>query len=86
KRDKHAGLARRGLRVRTRNYPARLISLISLGFRDTLEMKLAEQHRVYHNLDWSHSSLGYLTPAEFAALDGPQVRLPPPPLLLLILE
>jgi putative transposase len=37
---------------------------------------LAEQHRVYHNLDRSHSSLGYLTPAEFAALDGPQVLLP----------
>ena len=37
---------------------------------------LAEQHRVYHNLDRPHSSLGYLTPAEFAALDGPQVLLP----------
>ena len=37
---------------------------------------LAEQHRVYHNLDRPHSSLGYLTPVEFAALDGPQVRLP----------
>ena len=30
---------------------------------------LAEQHRVFHNLDRPHSSLGYLTPAEFAALD-----------------
>ena len=37
---------------------------------------LAEQHRVYHNLDRPHSSLDYLTPAEFAALDGPQVLLP----------
>ncbi len=37
---------------------------------------LAEQHRVYHNLDRPHSSLGYLTPAEFAALDGPQALLP----------
>ena len=37
---------------------------------------LAEGHRVYHNLDRSHSSLAYLTPAEFAALDGPQVLLP----------
>ena len=37
---------------------------------------LAEGHRVYHNLDRPHSSLGYLTPAEFAALDGPQVLLP----------
>ena len=37
---------------------------------------LAEQHRVYHNLDRSHSSLGYLTPAEFAALDGPKALLP----------
>jgi len=37
---------------------------------------LAEQHRVYHNLDRPHSSLGYLTPAEFAALDGLQVLLP----------
>jgi len=37
---------------------------------------LAEGHRVHHNLDRPHSSLGYLTPAEFAALDGPQVLLP----------
>jgi Integrase core domain len=37
---------------------------------------LAEGHRVYHNLDRPHSSLGYLTPAEFTALDGPQVLLP----------
>ncbi len=37
---------------------------------------LAEQHRVYHNLDRPHSSLGYRTPAEFAALDGPNVLLP----------
>ncbi len=37
---------------------------------------LAEQHRVCHNLDRPHSSLGYLTPAEFAALDGPKVLLP----------
>jgi putative transposase len=33
---------------------------------------LAEQHRVYHNLDRPHSSLGYQTPAEFvASLAGP---------------
>ena len=31
---------------------------------------------MYHNLDRPHSSLGYLTPAEFAALDGPEVSLP----------
>jgi len=30
---------------------------------------LAEQHRVFQNLDRPHNSLGYLTPAEFAALD-----------------
>jgi len=30
---------------------------------------LAEQHRVFHNLDRPHSSLGGLTPAEFVALD-----------------
>jgi len=28
---------------------------------------LAEQYRVFHNLDRPHSSLGYLTPAEFVA-------------------
>ena len=38
---------------------------------------LAEQHRVFHNLDRPHSSLGYMTPAEFvASLDEP-VLLPP---------
>ncbi len=37
---------------------------------------LAEQHRVYHNLDRPHSSLGYLTPAEFAASLTEQVPLP----------
>ena len=31
---------------------------------------LAEQHRKYHNLDRPHSSLGYRTPTEFAALQG----------------
>ena len=35
---------------------------------------LAEQHRVYHNLERPHSSLDYRTPAEFAAsLPGPAV-------------
>jgi putative transposase len=37
---------------------------------------LAEQHRVYHNLDRPHSSLGYLTPAEFAASLTEEVPLP----------
>lgn len=36
---------------------------------------LAEQHRVYHNLDRPHSSLGYMTPAEFAAPQGEPVLL-----------
>jgi len=37
---------------------------------------LAERHRVYHNLDRPHSSLGYQTPAEFAASLAEQVPLP----------
>ena len=37
---------------------------------------LAEQHRVYHKLDRPHSSLDFLTPAEFAALDGPRFYSP----------
>ncbi len=37
---------------------------------------LAEQHRVYHNLDRPHSSLGYLTPAEFATSLAEPVLLP----------
>jgi len=37
---------------------------------------LAEQHRVYHNLDRPHSSLGDLTPAEFAATLPQQASLP----------
>jgi len=37
---------------------------------------LAEQHRVYHNLDRPHSSLGYQTPAEFAATLTEQALLP----------
>ena len=37
---------------------------------------LAERHRVYHNLDRPHSSLGYLTPAEFAASLTEHVPLP----------
>ena len=37
---------------------------------------LAERHRVYHNLDRPHSSLGYLTPAEFAASLAEHVPLP----------
>jgi len=37
---------------------------------------LAEQHRVYHNLDRPHSSLGYQTPAEFAASLDEEVPLP----------
>jgi putative transposase len=38
---------------------------------------LAEQHRVFHNLDRSHSSLGYMTPAEFVASLDDLVLLPP---------
>ena len=37
---------------------------------------LAEQHRVYHNLDRPHSSLDYQTPAEFAASLAEEVPLP----------
>jgi putative transposase len=37
---------------------------------------LAEQYRVDHNLERPHSSLGYLTPAEFAARSVPPVLLP----------
>ncbi len=37
---------------------------------------LAEQHRVYHNLDRPHSSLGYQTPAEFAASLAEEIPLP----------
>ena len=37
---------------------------------------LAERHRVYHNLDRPHSSLGYQTPAEFAASLAEPVPLP----------
>ena len=37
---------------------------------------LAEQYRVDHNLERPHSSLGYLTPAEFAARSGARVPLP----------
>lgn len=37
---------------------------------------LAEQHRVFHNLDRPHSSLGYLSPAEFVASLSDAVQLP----------
>jgi putative transposase len=37
---------------------------------------LAERHRVYHNLERPHSSLGNQTPAEFAASLAEQVPLP----------
>lgn len=37
---------------------------------------LAERHRVYYNLDRPHSSLDYLSPAEFAASLPEQARLP----------
>jgi len=37
---------------------------------------LAEQHRVYHNLDRPYSSLGYETPAQFAASLAEQAPLP----------
>lgn len=37
---------------------------------------LAEQHRVFHNLDRPHSSLGYRTPAEFVASLDEAVLLP----------
>ena len=37
---------------------------------------LAERHRVFYNLDRPHSSLGYQTPAEFAASLSHQVLLP----------
>ena len=37
---------------------------------------MPERHRVYHNLDRPHSSLGYQTPAEFAASLTEQVPLP----------
>lgn len=37
---------------------------------------LAEQHRVYYNLDRPHSSLDYLSPAEFVASLPEQARLP----------
>jgi transposase InsO family protein len=37
---------------------------------------LAEQHRVDYNLERPHMSLGYLTPAEFAARAAPPVLLP----------
>ena len=37
---------------------------------------LAERHRVYYNLDRPHSSLGYLSPAEFVASLPEQALLP----------
>ena len=37
---------------------------------------LAEQHRVEYNLERPHMSLGYLTPAQFAAGAAPPVLLP----------
>lgn len=37
---------------------------------------LTERHRVYHNLDRPHSSLGYQTPAEFGASLAEQAPLP----------
>mgnify|MGYP001054254367 CR=1 FL=1 len=37
---------------------------------------LAERHRVYYNLDRPHSSLDYLSPAEFVASLPEQARLP----------
>lgn len=37
---------------------------------------LGERYRVYHNLDRPHSSLGYQTPAEFAASLTEEVPLP----------
>ena len=40
---------------------------------------LAERHRVYYNLDRPHSSLDYLSPAEFVASLPEQARLLPRP-------
>lgn len=46
-------------------------------FTSVLEGRvMAEHHRVYHNLDRPHSSLGYQTPAEFVASLKQQDLLP----------